>query len=301
MPAGLSVGPTTVDPVQGELELTGLPKRLIRVTPARLSCWNRCPRRYRMTYLDRPTPARGAPWAHNTVGAVVHNALRALFELPAPRRTPAAAARLVGANWQDDGFRDGEQSARLRELAQRWVADYVGALDVEFEPAGVERWVSTPTRRIVAEGRVDRIDDHGGELVIVDYKTGRHALTVDDARGSQALALYALAVRRTLRRPCSRVELHHLPTGEVAAWEHTDESLRRHLARAEESADELGLATDTLAAGGDPEVLFPPDPGPQCSWCDFRRHCAVGRQAAPEVEPWALLPPAAAPASEGTT
>ena len=278
--------------MQGELELTGLPKRLVRVTPARLSCWNRCPRRYRMTYLDRPAPARGAPWAHNTVGAVVHNALRALFELPAPRRTPAAAARLVAANWQHDGFRDVEQSARFRDLAGQWVAGYVESLDVGFEPVGVERWVSTPTRRIVAEGRVDRIDPAPtGELVIVDYKTGRHALTADDARGSAALALYALAVRRTLRRPCTRVELHHLPTGEVHAWEHTDDSLARHLARAEEAADELGLATDTLAAGGDAEVLFPPRPGSQCSWCDFRRHCPEGRQAAPDVVPWSLLPP----------
>lgn len=276
--------------MQGELELTGLPKRLVRVTPARLSCWNRCPRRYRMTYLDRPPPGRGAPWAHNTIGAVVHNALRAVFELPAPRRTPGAAARLVAVNWQDDGFRDAEQSARFRERASQWVSDYVGGLDAGFEPVGVERWVSTPTKRIVAEGRVDRIDDDGHELVIVDYKTGRHALTVDDARGSQALALYALAARRTLRRPCSRVELHHLPTGEVLAWEHTDESLGRHLARAEEAADELGLATDTLAAGGDAEVLFPPSPGPQCSWCDYRRHCAEGRLAAPEVESWSLLP-----------
>jgi putative RecB family exonuclease len=247
-----------------------------------------------MTYLDRPTPTRGAPWGHNTVGAVVHNALRALFELPSAGRTPSAAARLVAVNWQDDGFRDAGQSARLRDLAQQWVGDYVDSLDVAFEPVGVERWVSTPTKRIVAEGRVDRIDDRGGpqggELVVVDYKTGRHALTVDDARGSPALALYALAVRRTLRRPCSRVELHHLPTGEVLVWEHTEESLRRHLTRAEESADELGLATDTLAAGGDAEILFPPRPGQQCSWCDFRRHCAEGRQAAPDVEPWSLLP-----------
>lgn len=243
-----------------------------------------------MTYLDRPTPPRGAPWAHNTVGAVVHNSMRALFELAPPRRTPTAAARLVAANWQDDGFRDTSQSVRLRDLARQWVADYVAALDVGFEPVGVERWVSTPTRRIVAEGRVDRIDEHGGELVIIDYKTGRHALSVDDARGSQALALYALAVRRTLRRPCHQVELHHLPTGEVHVWQHTDESLARQLARAEEAADELGLATDTLAAGGDAEVLFPPSPGPQCSWCDFRRHCPEGRLAAPDVEPWALLP-----------
>jgi RecB family exonuclease len=275
----------------GQLSLAGMPRRLFKVTPSRLASWLDCPRRYRMTYLDRPTPARGGPWAHSTLGAVVHNALRALFDLPAARRNPAAAAALVDRHWTSDGFRDAEQAAHYRDRAKTWVSDYVGDLDTAHEPVGLERWVAVPTSRIVAEGRVDRIDERGAELVIVDYKTGRRAPTVDDARSSRALALYALAARRTLRRPCRRVELHHLPTGEVAAWEHTDPSLNRHLARMEEAADDAALATDTLAAGGDPELLFPPRPTAGCSYCEFRRHCAPGRAAAPEVEPWALLAP----------
>lgn len=275
--------------VQRQLELEGMPRPLVRITPARLAAWTSCPRRYRMTYLDRPAPPRGGPWAHNTVGAAVHAALRALFGLPPRRRDGAAAAGLVATHWCSDGFADAEQAARYRGRAQEWVAGYVDELAPGLEPVGVERWVSAPTRRIVAEGRVDRIDERGGELVIVDYKTGRYGLSVDDARGSQALALYASAARRTLHRRCSRVELHHLPTGTVAAWEHDDESLQQHLDRAEEAADEIASATDTLSDGGDPEILFPPAPGPQCSWCDFRRHCAEGRAAAPDMPPWALL------------
>jgi putative RecB family exonuclease len=165
----------------------------------------------------------------------------------------------------------------------------VAALDVTIEPVGLERWVSAPVGTIVAEGRVDRIDERDGELVIVDYKTGRHALTTDDARGSQALALYVIAARRTLRRPCRRVELHHLPSGTVAAWEHTEESLGRHQGRAEETAEELQLARDTLDAGGDPDVLFPVNTGRHCAWCDFRRSCPEGQAAGLAAEPWALL------------
>lgn len=281
--------------VQEALELEGMPRPLVRVTPSKLAAWTSCPRRYRMAYVDRPSPPRGGAWAHNTLGAVVHNALRALFDLPPGRRHPDAAAALVSTHWTDDGFADADQAASYRNLAREWVAGYVSDLDPELEPVGVERWVSTPTRWIVAEGRVDRIDDRDGELVIVDYKTGRHGLRIDDARSSQALALYALAARRTLRRECRRVELHHLPTGQVTAWEHTPESLDRHLRRAEEVAEEIALATDTLAAGGDPEILFPPSTGRHCSWCDFRRHCSEGRVVAPDLQPWAMLVPLDAP------
>ena len=276
---------------QGELDLGGLPRPLVRVTPAKLAAWTGCRRRYRMAYLDRPAPSRGGAWAHNTLGAVVHTALRALFDLAPGRRHSDTAAALVATHWSGEGFADEAQAADYRSRAQDWVARYVDELDPALDPVGVERWVSAPTQRIVAEGRVDRIDERDGELVVVDYKTGRHGLTVDDARGSQALALYAFAARRTLRRECHRVELHHLPTGTVVGWEHTEQSLRRHLQRAEEAADEIALATDTLAAGGDAEILFPPAPGRACSWCDFRRHCPEGRASAPDLQPWALLAP----------
>jgi putative RecB family exonuclease len=270
---------------------TAAPRKLVRVTPAKLSTWTSCPRRFRMTYLDRPSPPRGGAWAHNTLGAVVHNALKALFDLPPDRRTPDQAVALLNRQWKSEGVRDVDQAAEYRTRAQGWIHDYVTSLDVDFEPLGVERWVSSPTERIVAEGRVDRIDYRDGELVIVDYKTGRHVLTSDDARGSQALALYALAARRTLRKPCRRVELHHLPSGSIAEWEHTEESLARHVRRAEEAADEIDLATETLKAGGDQEVLFPPVTGRQCQWCDFRRSCPEGQEAAPSLDPWALLAP----------
>lgn len=277
--------------VQGQLGFDSMPRKLVRVTPSKLATWVDCPRRYRMTYVDRPTPQRGGAYAHSTLGAVVHNALRAFFDLPLGKRTPETGAALVSTHWKSDGFADEEQAAMYRERARGWVADYLSGADVSIDPVGLERWVSAPAGTIVAEGRVDRIDDRFGELVIVDYKTGRAALTTDDARGSQALAMYAIATTRTLRRQCRKVELHHLPTGQVAVWEHTDESLARHQARAEETADELQLATDTFEAGGDPDVLFPPQVGRQCSWCDFRRHCPEGQAAGPPTTPWGMLPP----------
>ncbi|WP_114453727.1 RecB family exonuclease [Halopolyspora algeriensis] len=275
--------------MQGRLELEGIPDRLVRVTPARLGTWSICPRRYRMTYLDRPAPSRGGAWAHSTLGAVVHNALRALFELPAHRRTPEQAALLLRQHWKSDGFAGAEQAAEYRRRAEGWLSDYVDRFGDSDTVVGVERRVSAATGTIIAEGRVDRIDQRAGELVVVDYKTGRHALSAEDARDSRALALYALAVRGMSHRTCRRVELHHLPTGRILAWEHTEESLARHRSRAEELAAELQAATDALHTGQNADTTFPPRTGRHCSSCDFRQHCPDGRRAAPDIAPWALL------------
>jgi RecB family exonuclease len=267
-----------------------MPRRLFPATPSRLMAYVRCPRLYRLTYLVRPSPPKGAPWAHNSVGAAVHNALREWWLLPAERRTPAAAGALLDAGWIDEGFRDPEQSAASRARARDWVEGYVAALDPADEPAGVERQVAVRTRRLALTGRVDRIDARDEELVVVDYKTGRSQPDQDDARGSLALAVYALATARTLRRPCERVELHHLPTGRVVGWRHTEESLARHVARAEDTAADIVAATDTVEAGADPDQVFPPAPGRHCAWCDFRRHCPEGRAAEPDRPSWAGLP-----------
>jgi RecB family exonuclease len=293
---GVSVGPVgetdAVTHVQAELDVA-VPPRLYTCTPSKLAAWLDCPRRFRFTYVDRPMPPKGAPWAHNTVGAAVHVALAAWWSLPEHARTPAAAGRLVRERWKPLGFRDDAQAGEWRDRAADMVERYAAGLDPSDEPLGVERTVALKTDRLAVSGRIDRLDRRGDELVVVDYKTGRHVLSTDDARGSLALALYAVAAARTMHLDCRRVELHHLPSGDVVVWEHTDATLARHLGRAHEIAEEAASAQAAAATAPDADLdaLFPPRPGALCSWCDFVAHCPTGQAAAPRrTLPWAGLP-----------
>ncbi|HUR07685.1 MAG TPA: PD-(D/E)XK nuclease family protein [Nonomuraea sp.] len=238
-----------------QLPLEGMPRRLYSCTPSRLNAWLDCRRRYRFTYLDRPQPSKGPGWAHNSVGASVHNALAAWWREPYERRTPLTAAILLTNGWIAEGFRDADQSAQWLGRARDLVSGYVGTLDPSDDPVGVERTVATRTKVIAVSGRIDRLDRRGDELVVVDYKTGRRPLTQDDARSSLALAVYAIAASRMMRTPCHSVELHHLPTGEIIEWRHTEESLARHLGRAEEVAVEAATADERYR-----EVMGAPGP-----------------------------------------
>jgi putative RecB family exonuclease len=279
--------------------LPGMPARLFVATPTKLLTFADCKRKYRYTYLETPRPPKGPPWAHNTVGAIVHEVLAEFWRWPVSRRTTVEAVNRLRADWRHEGFRDSRQSAHWRERAADMVSTYLRDADPHFEPRGVERTVSFTTERASLRGRVDRIDERpardgsgGTELAIVDYKTGRRPLTSTDARSSLALALYVLGARRVLRRACTRVELHHLPTNTIAAADHDNESLARHQRRAESIADDAAAAEARWHTGLTPaeaDEVFPPEPSPLCGWCDFARICPQGRRVAPTREPWAGL------------
>ena len=287
----------TAAPVQQRFD--GMPKRLYPASPSKLLAWLDCPARYRMQYLDRPRPAARKQRAHTSIGVATHNALRDFWDLPQAERTPTAVERLMRKSWIDVGFRDPDQSADwLVRTTQRMTA-YLRGIDRDRQPLGVERTVSMRTETLAVTGRIDRLDERDGALVVVDYKTGRARLTDDDARTSLPMALYAVAAAGMFRRPCVRVELHHLPTGEVLAHEHTPESLQRKVAEAESIASDLRRADAAYAEEGAGSPLFEPQVSPICPWCDFRAHCPAGQLVGPEKSDWAGLETDAA-AGNGT-
>jgi len=152
---------------------SGMPRRLYSASPSKLLAWLDCPRRYRMQYLDRPKPAVRPRRAHTSIGVATHNALRDFWDLSAVERTPTSVERLVRQSWVDVGFRDPEQSAHWRARTTTRVTAYLRGIDRNQQPLGVERTVSLHTETLAVTGRLDRLDDRDGELVVVDYKTGR--------------------------------------------------------------------------------------------------------------------------------
>jgi len=276
-----------VEGVQGQF--AGMPTPLYAASPSRLLAWLDCPRRYRMQYLDRPRPVPRPPRAHTSVGVATHNALRDWWGLPASRRTAAAGAGLVRASWVDAGFRDPGQSTTWRERVQAEVTAYLEGVEPARAPLGVERTVAFRTAALAVMGRVDRLDDRGGELVVVDYKTGRAPCTEEQARTSLPLALYAAAVWKMFRRRCVRVELHHVPTAGVVGHSHTGQSLGRKVAEAESIARDARRADAQFALMGAGSPLFPPRLSPLCTWCDYRAHCPEGQAVGPEKSSWAAL------------
>ena len=202
---------------------------------------------------------------------------------------------MLSKAWIETGCRDDDQSGRWRSIVGGEVKAYLGDVDPDDQPRGIERTVAMRTDSLVLNGRVDRIDERPGvdgpELVIVDYKTSRRTCTEEDARTSLPLALYAAATWRMFRRRTLRVELHHVPTATVAGHMHTVESLRRTLDEANSLARDARRADASYRELGVESPSFPPLPSALCTWCDYRAACPEGQRMGPEKSSWAALEP----------
>ena len=258
------------------------------VSPTKLDTWQDCRMRYRLQYLDKRRV--DGSWAHLSLGNAVHSALRDWFDLEDAERTPAAAGALVDRHWSRLGFRDDDQSARWQTNAARMVERYCTQHPAAV-PFGRERSLAALGEHVAVNGRIDRLDEAAdpaepGELIVIDYKTGRRVPTDDDARVSRALAVYAVIVQRSLRRPAFVVQLHHVPSGVIATHRHTPQSLERQFARVESIGRDIAAAQES---GRDAD--FPPSPGPLCAFCAFREWCPASAATSP-ADRWSALPAA---------
>lgn len=171
----------------------------------------------------------------------------------------------------------------LRRQRPRWIAtEWTFGFPAAENPAAE---LTVPGGTVRLRGAVDRIDELGPGLRIVDYKTGGrygYGEGTGTYRGGRRLqhALYTRATELLLDREVVSAEFH-FPTHKGEAG---TESYRR--SELDRWARILGLLLDMVAAGN-----FPPaedaDDLP-CRFCDFRPVCRVteefGRVVSPPVK-----------------
>ena len=145
-------------------------------------------------------------------GTLVHAVLERLFDEPAAARTPQAARDLLEPQWQrlvaDEPEMDGLFSSD--DERSTWLAEARDMLDRYFtledptrlEPAERELSVEAVLESgLVVRGYVDRVDvAPGGQIRIVDYKTGTAPKEEYEAKALFQMKFYAVVLWLTERR-----------------------------------------------------------------------------------------------------
>jgi RecB family exonuclease len=185
------------------------------------------------------------------------------------------------ARWQSEQQR-AEAALAVRRFLQ-WHRDTAArgrrllGTEVEFETT-----LPTPYGPVLLRGSADRLElDEDGRVHVVDFKTGRTAVSPAEMGRHPQLGVYQLAVRRGALgdgAPAGGAELVHLRLDAAGAPKVQPQALLAP----DEGADRTWVE-DLLdgAAGQVRQEQFAPRPGDQCQRCEFRRLCPAqpeGRQ-----------------------
>jgi putative RecB family exonuclease len=245
------------------------------LSPSRAGDFMTCPLLYRYRTIDK-LPEPSSPDAVR--GTVVHKVLEDLFDLPAPRRTPDEAARLVQPAWEalleaepevaEMFGADGPEIGAWLTSCHESLSRYFTLEDpTRLEPAEREMYVETLLEsKLLLRGFIDRLDvAPTGEIRVVDYKTGRSPGEAFEAKALFQMKFYALVIWRTRGIVPRMLQLIYLGNGEVLRYS-PDEA---DLLSTERKVNALWSAISKAQESGD----WRPRRSALCGWCAHQSVC----------------------------
>ena len=244
------------------------------LSPSRAGDFMTCPLLYRFRVIDRlPEP----PTEATARGTLVHAALERLFDLPAAERTPEAGRALLIPEWERLAAAEPELAALFGDEAAlaSWLQSATAIVDSYFtledprrlEPAARESYVETTLASgLRLRGYIDRLDvAPGGEIRIVDYKTGRAPRETFEASALFQMKFYALVIWRLRGQVPKLLQLMYLAEGQILRYA-PDEA---DLLAVERKVMALWQAIERSRAAGE----WRPRPSRLCDWCNHKALC----------------------------
>ena len=257
------------------------------LSPSRAGDFLTCPLLYRFRVVDRlPEP----PSAAAARGTLVHAVLERLFDHPADGRTPQAASSMLGPEWERLTAAEPELTALIASGEQRdvWLTEAAAMLDRYFtledpsrlEPAHRELHCEAVLESgLLLRGYIDRLDvAPGGDIRIVDYKTGNAPREEFEARALFQMRFYALVLWRSQGSVPKLLQLMYLGSGEIVRYAPDEADLRA----TERKVNALWQAIERARDTGD----WRPRPSRLCDWCAHKAICpAFGGTPPPLPDP----------------
>ena len=254
------------------------------LSPSRASQFKTCPKQFKFANVDKLKEPTNEVQAK---GTAVHQALEDLFELPKEDRDTEKLHNLFRAAWtkvrrtdeHHNLFSSVDEEREWGVDGLKLLSNYMSMEDPKsFDPLERERWVRGTIEDLNLRGILDRMDrNQNGELIIVDYKSGKAPAEKYKEPRFFALKLYALLIRDELGITPIELKLIYLKNSTI----HT---LKVDNAMLDEVKIEiLDIWSDIKLAFE--ENNFPATKNALCkNWCYYKPICPVFNDNAPSTE-----------------
>ena len=253
------------------------------LSPSRPSQFKTCPKQFKFANIDKikePTTEVQAK------GTTVHQALEDLFDLKPDERNTEKLHNLFREAWTKVRGNDEHHNLFSSvEEEREWGLDGLKLLNnymsiedpTSFEPLERERWVRGSIEDLNLRGILDRMDrNNKGELVIVDYKSGKAPLSKYKEPRFFALKLYALLIQKELGEMPSELKLIYLKNSTIHTLKVTQDSLDQVKIEVLEIWNNIKKAFESNE--------FPATKNTLCDWCYYKPICPVFNENAPDTE-----------------
>tara|TARA_B100000925_G_scaffold125768_1_gene93789 strand:- start:1418 stop:2392 length:975 start_codon:yes stop_codon:yes gene_type:complete len=254
------------------------------LSPSRASQFKTCPQQFKFANVDKLKEPTNEVQAK---GTAVHQALEDLFELPKEDRDTEKLHNLFRAAWTKVRRTDEHHNLFSSVDEEReWGVDglkllnnYMSMEDPKsFDPLERERWVRGTIEDLNLRGILDRMDrNQNGELIIVDYKSGKAPAEKYKEPRFFALKLYALLIRDELGITPIELKLIYLKNSTIHTLKVDNKMLD------EVKIEILDIWSDIKLAFE--ENNFPATKNALCkNWCYYKPICPVFNDNAPSTE-----------------
>ena len=253
------------------------------LSPSRASQFKTCPRQFKYANIDKIKEPTNEVQAK---GTTVHEALEKLFDLPQDERSLDNLHNLFRKVWTD--VRNNDEHVHLfdnQDQERDWGIDGLKLLSnyftledpTNFEPLERERWVRGAINDLNLRGILDRMDrNEKGELIIVDYKSGKAPIAKYKAPRFFALKLYALLIKDETGETPAELKLIYLQNSTIHSMKVDDEMLENARTEILEIWENIKKSFENND--------FPTIKNTLCDWCYYKPICPEFNPDSPNTD-----------------
>ena len=253
------------------------------LSPSRASQFKTCPQQFKYANVDKLREPTNEVQAK---GTTVHQALEDLFDLPQKERSIEKLHNLFRDAWTKVRGTDEHHNLFSSVEEERdWGVDGLKLLNnymtiedpTTFDPLERERWVRGSIEDLNLRGILDRMDrNRNGELIIVDYKSGKAPIAKYKEPRFFALKLYALLIREELGEMPAELKLIYLKNSTIHTLKINEEDLNTARKEILEIWSNIKKAYK--------ENKFPAIKNTLCDWCYYKPICPEFNDNPPSTE-----------------
>ena len=238
-------------------------REMLYLSATKIETYDTCPLKYRLKHIDNVSERKTR--ATLEFGSIMHAVLEEFHGLKIAEQTEENLKYLLNKNWREDAFEYRLRGEEFRKQGEEILSDYFRFIQ-ENPPNVLKR--ESPFSYVMDEinvkisGKIDRIDQDGDTLAIVDYKTSKKK---EKAETNLQMALYTEAILRDavpgVKGNPGKANLHFLRHGDdpLSSHQFSEQNLQ-------DSRIKISQVADGIRSGS-----FEPDKNEfNCRYCDYK-------------------------------